>query len=171
MHRELQRCLTLLEEATTGLDEAHAATRLDGRWSVAEIVEHLDRTYSGTVKGFERCLGSGVSRASAPTLKSRLRAFAVVRLGYFPTGIEAPAHVIPTGLVSLQDVMQNVRAHLQALDAAAAATEARLGRGRVMDHPILGPFSVAQWMRFHRMHTRHHHRQIVERRRRLDAPA
>ena len=33
-----------------------AAKRVDGRWSVAEIVEHLDRTYSGTVKGFDRCL-------------------------------------------------------------------------------------------------------------------
>jgi hypothetical protein len=171
MHPELQRCLTLIDEATAGLDEASAGTRVDGRWSVAEIVEHLDRTYTGTTKGFERCLNAGVSRASAPTLKSRLRIFAVVTLGYFPSGIEAPAHVVPTGRVSLNDVLEKVRAHLQALDGAAAATEARLGRGRVMDHPILGPFTVAQWMRFHRVHTRHHQKQIVERRRRLGSLA
>ena len=164
MHPELHRCLTLI-------DEASAAIRENGRWSVVEIVEHLDRTYSGTAKGFQRCLDSGTSRASAPTLKSRLRIFAVVTLGYFPTGIEAPAHVVPTGLLSLEDVMLKLRAHLQALDASAAATEARLGRGRVMDHPILGPFTVAQWMRFHRIHTRHHQKQIVERRRRLGSLA
>ena len=138
---------------------------------MTEIVEHLDRTYTGTTKGFERCLETGVPRASAPTLKSRLRTFAVVRLGYFPSGIEAPTHVVPTGRVSLAAVMPQLRAHLQALDEAAAATEARLGRGRVMDHPILGPFTVAQWMRFHRIHTRHHQKQIVERRRRLESLA
>jgi hypothetical protein len=171
MHPELERCLTLIDEATAGLDEASAAIRENGRWSVVEIVEHLDRTYSGTAKGFQRCLDSGASRASAPTLKSRLRVFAVVTLGYFPTGIEAPAHVVPTGLLSLEDVMLKVRAHLQALDASAAATETRMGRGRVMDHPILGPFTVAQWMRFHRIHTRHHQKQIVERRRRLGSLA
>ena len=171
MHPELQRCLTMIDEATAGLDDASAAMRVDGRWSVAEIVEHLDRTYSGTVKGFERCLGAGVSRASAPTLRSRLRIFSVVTLGYFPTGIEAPAHVVPTGQVSLQEVKQKVRAHLHALDAAAKETAARLGHGRVMDHPILGPFTVAQWLRFHHIHTRHHQKQILERRRRLESPA
>lgn len=169
MHPELQRCLTLLDEATAGLDEASAGTRVDGRWSVAEIVEHLDRTYTGTTKGFERCLEAGAPRSSAPTMKSRLRVFAVVTMGYFPSGIEAPSHVVPTGRVSLPEAMQKVRAHLQMLDAAAAATEARLGRGRVMDHPILGPFTVAQWMRFHRIHTHHHQRQILERRRRLES--
>jgi Protein of unknown function (DUF1569) len=171
MHPELQRCLTLLEEATAGLDQASASTRVDGRWSVAEIVEHLDRAYSGTVKGFERCLEAGAPRASAPTMTSRLRVFAVVTLGFFPRGIEAPAHVVPTGRISLPDVMQNVRAHLQALDGAAAATAARLGTGRVMNHPILGPFTVAQWLRFHRMHTLHHQKQIGERRRRLESRA
>jgi hypothetical protein len=167
MHPELQRCLTLLDAATAGLDEAAAGTRVDGRWSVAEIVEHLDRTYTGTTKGFERCLEAGMPRASAPTMRSRIRVFTVVTLGYFPSGIEAPKHVVPTGRVSLPEVMEKVRAHLQALDGAAAATEARLGSGPVMDHPILGPFTVAQWMRFHRIHTHHHQKQILERRTRL----
>ena len=171
MHPELQRCLTLIDEATAGIDNASAATRVDGRWCVAEIVEHLDRTYTGTVKGFERCLGAGVSRASASTLRSRLRVFAILTVGYFPTGIEAPAHVVPTGRVSLQELLEKVRAHLQALDSAAAATETQLGRGPVMDHPILGPFTVAQWLRFHRIHTRHHQKQILERRRRLQSLA
>src|SRR5215204_1864955 len=112
MHPELERCLTLIHEATAGMDDASAATRVDGRWSVAEIVEHLDRTYTGTVKGFERCLGAGVSRASASTFRSRLRVFAILGLGYFPTGIEAPAHVVPTGRVALQELLEKVRAHL-----------------------------------------------------------
>jgi len=171
MHIELQRCFTLIDEATAGLDEAGATTRVDGRWSVAEIVEHLDRTYTGTVKGFERCLEAGQPRASAPALKSRLRVFLVVTLGYFPTGVEAPAHVVPTGRVSLPDLLTKVRMHLESLDRTAAAAKGRFGSGRVMDHPILGPFTVDQWLKFHQIHTRHHQKQIVERRRRLEAGA
>ena len=64
-----------------------------------------------------------------------------------------------------------VRTHLESLDRTAAAAQGRFGRGRVMDHPILGPFTVDQWLKFHRIHTRHHQKQIVERRKRLEAGA
>jgi hypothetical protein len=171
MHTELARCLATIEGAVSGLDDVAGARSIDGRWSVAEIVEHLDRTYTGTTKGFERCLQSGTPRASAPTLKSRMRVFLVVTLGYFPRGIEAPAHVVPTGRVLLPELLQRVGAHLESLDVAAAAAKSRFGTGPVMDHPILGPFTVDQWLRFHRIHTTHHQKQIVERRQRLQAIA
>ena len=167
MHPSLETCLELIDHATAGLDDRRAATRIDGRWSVAEIVEHLDRTYSGTTKGLERCLESGAPRASAPTIKTRLRKAYVVTLGFFPTGIDAPRHVVPTGEVSLTAVLARVRAHLEGLDAVAARASERWGRAPVLDHPLLGPFTVADWMRFHRVHTRHHEKQMRERRRQL----
>jgi hypothetical protein len=167
MHPELERCLALIADGTAGLDDQAAAIRIGGRWSVAEIVEHLDRTYSGTVKGLQRCLEAGAPRASAPSLKSRLRVGVVVSLGVFPRGIEAPRHVVPTGSVPLSEVTARVGVHLQALDATAATVLGRFGRGRVLDHPVLGPLTVGQWLRFHRIHTRHHWRQMVERRQRL----
>jgi hypothetical protein len=165
MHPDLQRCLTLITDATAGLDDEQAKVRVDGRWSIAEIVEHLDRTYSGTAKGLQRCLESGTPRASARTLKSRARTFVVVALGMFPTGIEAPKHVVPSGTVLLSDVLGRARTNLEALDTAIHAAVERFGPGPLMDHPILGPFTPAQWMRFHRVHTRHHHGQMIERRR------
>lgn len=169
MHPDLAHCLTLITDATAGLDDEQAKTRVDGRWSIAEIVEHLDRTYSGTVKGLQRCLEAGVPRASRRTLKSRARTFVVVSLGMFPTGIEAPKHVVPSGTVLLSDVRTRARTNLELLDAAIHAAVKVFGHGPLMDHPILGPFTPAQWMRFHRVHTRHHHKQMIERRR-LVAP-
>jgi hypothetical protein len=165
MHHDLARCRSLIVDATAGFDDAGASVRLGGRWSVAEIVEHLDRTYTGTAKGLERCLEAGVPRATAQSLKGRMRRVVVVTLGWFPTGVEAPRHVQPTGDLSLSTLLERVSAHLADMDAALARAAGRFGNGPVMDHPILGPFTTAQWARFHLVHTRHHCRQIRGRQR------
>jgi len=171
MHPDLVRCQTLIESAAAGLDDGQAALRVDGRWSVAEIVEHLDRTYTGTVKGLERCLEAGAPRVTSSTLKGRAQRFWVVTLGRFPTGIPAPRHVIPSGEMRLSEIVARTSTHLAAMDDALARAGARFGQRSVMDHPILGPFTVSHWARFHFVHTRHHCRQIAERRGRLAAGA
>lgn len=164
MHPHLAGCLTLILDATRD-GGAECSTRRDAnRWSVAEIVEHLQRAYLGTAKGFERCLEKGAPIATAPTLKQRLQSFAVVNLGYFPVGREAPKHVIPTGEVDLHTLLDAVRRDLARLDAAAVRTRGQFGGAKVVDHPILGAFSVNQWLKFHLVHTRHHEKQIRARR-------
>jgi len=141
------------------------STRRDPKkWSVAEIVEHLQRAYLGTAKGFERCLEKGAPIATAPSLKQQLQGFAVVNLGYFPAGRAAPKHIIPTGELDLLAVLNAVRRDLARLDAAAVRTREHFGRVNVVDHPILGAFSVDQWLKFHLVHTRHHEKQIRARR-------
>ena len=168
MHAALESCRILIEQATLGLDDARGGVRVGGRWSIAEIVEHLDRTYTGTVKGLSRCLEQDAPRISADTLRARARRFLVVTLGWFPTGIEAPRHVVPTGAVALSEVIVRSGAHLREVDDAIARIVERFGRGPVLDHPILGPFTAADWVRFHHVHTRHHCRQITDRRTKLD---
>jgi hypothetical protein len=46
------------------------------------------------------------------------------------------------------------------MDAIVAQCEARFGCGKVLDHPILGPLTAAQWRKFHLIHGRHHVKQI-----------
>ena len=43
-----------------------------GKWSVAEILEHLYLTYTGTSKGFSRLLDSGKASDKLPTFKQRM---------------------------------------------------------------------------------------------------
>jgi hypothetical protein len=169
MGSEISRCRTLIADAVAGLDDERAAVRVEGRWSIAEIVEHLDRTYSGTTKGLERCLDAGATRVTGQSLRTRARRFVVVTVGYFPTGVDAPRHVLPSGAVTLSEVVERAGAHLQEMEGMLARAAERFGNGLVMDHPILGPFTAAHWARFHAVHTRHHCRQIVERRGRLHA--
>ena len=160
----LQQCLAIVEDATRGGGAECAARRDPRQWSVCEVVEHLQRAYLGTARGFEKCLEKGQPIATAVPLKKRLQAFAVISLGYFPVGREAPKHILPTGELDLHAVLEAVRRDLARLDAAAVRTREQFGRASVVDHPILGAFSVDQWLKFHLVHTRHHEKQIRARR-------
>ena len=90
MHPHLERCLAIVLDATKGDGVAFSVRRDPARWSVVEIVEHLTRAYSGTAKGFERCLEKGAPLATSTTVKQRVRQFAVINLGLFPEGRRRP---------------------------------------------------------------------------------
>jgi hypothetical protein len=165
MHSHLAACREIIEDATRG-GGAECNTRRDPKkWSVVEVIEHLQRAYLGTAKGFERCLEKNQPLATPKTLKQTLQGFAVVNLGYFPHGRESPKHVLPTGELDLGAVLDATRRDLERLDVAAANARERFGGSRkVLDHPVLGAFSVEQWLKFHLIHTRHHEKQIRARR-------
>jgi hypothetical protein len=47
------------------------------------------------------------------------------------------------------------------MDRILTECEAKFGKhAKVLDHPILGPFSIAQWRKFHLVHGLHHVKQI-----------
>jgi hypothetical protein len=164
MNPHLEKCLAIVLEATEGAGDECRTRRNPKQWSVVEILEHLTRAYSGTAKGFERCVAQGVSLATGATTKQRLQQVVLITFGYFPTGRQAPKHILPTGELDLGAVLDAVRRDLARLDASATRARQALGTGKVLDHPILGALTVAQWMKFHEIHTRHHARQIQQRR-------
>jgi hypothetical protein len=164
MHPHLAECLTILLEATRGGGVECSVRKDPQQWSVAEVVEHLQRAYSGTAKGLERCLEKQTPVATGQSLKQRVGSFVLIRLGYFPAGREAPKHVIPTGELDLHAVLEATRRDLARLDAAAVKARAAFGAAKVVDHPILGGFTVDEWLKFHLVHTRHHAKQIRARR-------
>ena len=164
MHPHLQRCREIIENATRGGGVECATRRHPDQWSVAEIVEHLQRAYLGTAKGFERCLEKDAPIVTTATLTQKLQSFALLNLGYFPEGRQAPKHVIPTGELDLGAVLAAACRDLERLDAASVSARDRFGGAKVVDHPILGAFSVDQWVKFHLVHTQHHEKQIRARR-------
>ena len=76
----LDRCLDVILHATSGVSPEAATKRTGDRWSVVEIVEHLQRAFSGTAKGFERCIEKGTPLATSATLKQTLQAFVLIDL-------------------------------------------------------------------------------------------
>ena len=87
-----------LAHAISGLDTGELSWHGPGKWSCAEILEHLYLTYTGTIKGCERLLASGKPSASRPGFKNRFQSLIVVGLGYMPSGRKAPEVARPRGL-------------------------------------------------------------------------
>jgi hypothetical protein len=163
MDPNLTRCLESLTRALAGLSASRAETSKDGRWSIAQIVEHLDLAYTRNTAGLELRVAKGAAPELRGTGKQAVARFVLVVLGYFPSGRQSPPAVVPQGR-PFDDVRGGLEADLVALDRALAAAEQKFGATRpIVIHPIMGPFSVADWRRFHWVHTRHHVKQINER--------
>jgi Protein of unknown function (DUF1569) len=160
MDAYLQRLQAAITSATLGMSIEDLRRHPEGKWSTAEVLEHLYLTYTGTVKGFERCLHEGKPLARTPTLKDRMRTFVVTGLGHLPEGRKAPDRTQPRGMLA-DEVTREIGLRISAMDKVIAQCEARFGkRTRVLDHPVLGPLTARQWRKFHWVHGQHHLKQI-----------
>jgi len=162
--KSVDHYLQSLQDEIAGSISGMAAEQLkwhpEGKWCVAEVLEHLYLTYHGTVKGCVHCLQEGKPLARTPSLQDRMKAGVVVGLGYMPPGRKAPERSRPRGMAA-DEVVKAIALELTAMDAAITKCEEQFGKStRVMDHPILGPLTAQQWRKFHWVHGRHHVKQI-----------
>lgn len=165
MDSYLERLHNAIASAISGMSGDELTRHPEGKWSAAEVLEHLYLTYTGTQKAFERCLKAGKPLGGVPTFKQRMAVTAVTDLGYLPQGRKSPDPVRPRGMPA-EKVVAEIGPQIVAMDQAIAQCEARYGaRIKVLDHPILGPLTVKQWRKFHWVHGRHHVKQIVKLRR------
>lgn len=161
MNPHLQRALDDINSATAGMPGPELIQHPEGKWSAAEILEHLAMAFGSTAKVFDRCAKKGGPIGDAPTLKQRLIATVVTDWGIFPRGRKAPHMVVPTGSLSGEAALELIRNNLLEMDKQLARCYEICGRkGRLANHPVLGPLTIDQWPKFHRVHTRHHMKQI-----------
>jgi|SRR5580698_8659116 hypothetical protein len=160
MDSYLQRLQDAITSATDGMDIAALTRHPEGKWSAAQVLEHLHLTYSGSVKGFERCLHEGRPLVHTATFKERVATLVVTSLAYFPEGRKAPDRTIPRGMPA-EEVVKAIGDKLSAMDEIITQCETRFGRAtRILDHPVLGPLTARQWRKFHLAHGQHHVKQI-----------
>ncbi len=160
MHDYLERALKVAEGAAHGMTAEELARRpAEGKWSAAEILEHLSRAFSSTVSLLNRHLTSGSPADRNATWPERERTWAVIELGMFPNGRPAPEFTVPKG-ISPREALPRFRETLAAMDEAIARCEARFGGAKIASHAIFGPLTARQWRKFHWVHTRHHAKQI-----------
>jgi DinB superfamily len=163
MDSYLESLRQAVTSATSGMTIEDLSRRPEGKWSAAEVLEHLYLTYTGTQKAFERCLKAGKPLGGVPSFKQRMSTAAVTEFGYFPTGRKSPDQVFPRGQ-SAEKIVAEIGPQIVAMDKAIAQCEERYGsRVKVLDHPVLGPLTARQWRKFHLAHGRHHVKQILER--------
>ena len=149
-----------LTDATAGMAAEDLSWHLPGKWCAAEIMEHLYLTYTGTTKGFERVIAAGKPLVTPSTPAKRIAQVATLGIGFIPSGRTAPKSAQPEGMPAGQ-VRAEIEQKLVAMDEIIAKCEMQFGaKTKLLDHPILGPLTGAQWRKFHLVHGKHHVKQI-----------
>src|SRR3954465_1605146 len=162
MHSYVQRTREAIDQATNGLTLDQFSWHPDGKWCAAEILEHLALAYGGTAKALGRVAEGGKSVATKQTFKQRIGTLVVSGAEFIPGGRTAPAGVTPRGSIPADQLLPTIYKHLADMDEAISACEAKIGSDiHIADHPVLGPLKVAEWRKFHMVHTRHHMKQIA----------
>jgi len=58
-------------------------------------------------------------------------------------------------------VLSEIVPKIAEMDAVIASCERKFGsRRKLLDHPVLGPLTAAQWRKFHLVHGLHHVKQL-----------
>src|SRR5271154_883446 len=98
MDSYLQKLQDVIVSASAGMNGEELVRHPEGKWSPAQVLEHLYLTYTGTIKGCERCVQQGRTLARTPTLWDRVRATVVTGLGVLPGRRKAPERATPRGM-------------------------------------------------------------------------
>jgi hypothetical protein len=160
MGPHLKRLQEEIASVVAGLSAEQMNLHPPGKWCAAEVLEHLYLTYTGTIKGFERVIKAGKVSTTPASWRQRGRKLVVVGLGYLPSGRESPPMARPKGL-SREKVQAEIVGQIAEMDKMIGQCEEKFGGGkRLLDHPILGPLTGAQWRKFHLVHGLHHVKQI-----------
>jgi uncharacterized damage-inducible protein DinB len=154
-----------LEQAAAVLPEAARTRRpAPDRWSVAEILEHLNLV-EGRIAGLlrdeiDRARGAGVGpeRDSSPVVQT----MPIARLLDRSAPITARENALPTGkqdarqaVAALAETQRTLRELLLSADGMALSEV-------VVPHPRLGPLNVYQWLVFVGAHEGRHTAQVDE---------
>lgn len=160
MDPRLQKLQAEIAAAVAPMSAAQLTAHPPGKWCAAEVLEHLYLTYTGTIKGFERIVEAGKPLATTQTWAQRGRTLVVVGLGHLPSGREAPPVARPRG-VPPEKVRAEIGPKIGEMDDIIRRCEEKLGsRQKLLDNPILGPLTAAQWRKFHLVHGLHHVKQL-----------
>jgi Protein of unknown function (DUF1569) len=150
-----------LAKAIDGMTAEDLARHPEGKWSSAEILDHLNQTYRGTVKNCERCLAAGKSGTSVDRNSKRWQRRAVIWFGYVPSGRKSPKHALPRG-TPVPQLTAEIFENISRMETVIAECDAQFGHGKsIAEHPMLGPLTAREWRKFHWVHGRHHARQIM----------
>lgn len=161
MHPLLKEALEEIEAATAGMSEQQLKYRPEGKWSAAQVLEHLSLTYEHTVRGADKVLAAGKNLGEDPSVMQRMMQMVVLDMKHFPRGRKSPMMVEPQGKLGGLEAVGRIRENLIAMDQRLAECREKIGTsGKVMNHPVLGPLSNEQWCTFHYVHAKHHMKQV-----------
>ena len=131
----------------------------EGKWSPAQVTEHLNRTYQvliGELKGEQ-----GI-RVRSPWLLRQILRQTVLRSIYrkraLPKGARAPSEIIPKVVNEMQSA--SLARFVNLSREFEEGMNANRQTGRKLTHHIFGAIDLERGLDFIAIHIEHHHRQI-----------
>jgi len=131
-----------------------------GKWSSAQIVQHLAIGIDGSGRTFESRRAKPAMRRRPRTPRQRLGCFLVLGLGWIVPGREAPADVRPAERPDAAAVERQLREGIARFVALERELLPARSRDLFVKHPYLGDLTLPEWLRFHVLHCAHHARQV-----------
>lgn len=153
----LQRFVSLVTELG---DERWSRPWAEGKWTVAEVTEHLVLFYEAALRDLEG--GAGVRLMVGGPMSHLLRWFILPHILFhrsLPRRVRAPREVRPTGRGLSRQAM------LEALSEGArrfeeAVPPAQRDPRRTLSHPYFGRIRPLHFLRIASLHLDHHRRQL-----------
>ena len=140
--------------------ESWFAPMTEGKWSPAQVAEHLSQTYQVVIRELR---GEKGIRIRSPWLLRQVLRQTVLRSIYrkrkLPKGARAPSEIAPRVVDATQQQAMEKLGRL-AREFEAAARTAETLPGRKLTHHIFGQIDVLPGIDFIAIHIEHHHRQI-----------
>ncbi|HET8713102.1 MAG TPA: DUF1569 domain-containing protein [Gemmatimonadales bacterium] len=153
----------LVLDPLRGRSDAECERGPAGKWTPAQIVEHLAIGLVGSAQKFEE-------RRDRPPMARRRRSLVqwagglvILGLGWYPQGIRAPEGTVPMPGISRAAAESHFRDGIGRWEALERELLPRRPGDLFLKHPRLGDLNLSEWIRFHQMHARHHAPQIRER--------
>ncbi len=143
-----------------GRPEADWCRAPPGKWSPAQIVQHLAIGIDGSGRTFESRRTKPPMQRRPRTPRQRLGCFFVFGLGWIVPGRESPPDVRPAERPDPASVERQLRDGVARFLKLERELLPVRSRDLFVKHPYLGDLTLPEWLRFHVLHCAHHARQI-----------
>jgi DNA-binding MarR family transcriptional regulator len=150
-------------ERVNGLSEEQARFRpAADEWSVAEITEHLSLTESRVLQIIESLVEKGEAAAAPVDENTRIAPISLESIAaQLPAKGKAPEFLLPTGGLSLEEAVGNLRQTREALVALKFRLQSKDFTPVIFSHESFGTFTPYQLVAFIGHHEGRHLNQIA----------
>src|SRR5256885_9831460 len=127
-----------------------------GKWSPAQIVQHLAIGIDGSARTFESRRAHAPMRRRPRTVRERLGYLVILQLGWYPTGFQSPAAVRPAERPDRAAVERQFREGLARFLALERELLPARARDLFVKHPRLRDLTPPAWLPLHPAHCAPH---------------
>ncbi len=138
-------------------DDWHRAP--NGKWSVAQIVQHLALGVDIVARTFDHREEKAPMQRCASPVQAVART-ALLTVGRLPAGFKSPEAALPLAKPDPDLVTAQFRMGVAGLQTLVDDWPLERQRTIFVRHPQFGDLNLPEWVRFHYIHCRHHAGQL-----------